>query len=44
MRPYIESFLPLFVAINPMGIIPIYLSVTEHPRRPSGDGSPCRPW
>jgi multiple antibiotic resistance protein len=29
MRPFIESFLPLFVAINPMGIIPIYLSVTE---------------
>ncbi|HEV2851585.1 MAG TPA: MarC family protein [Thermoanaerobaculia bacterium] len=29
MHPYIESFLPLFVAINPMGIIPIYLSVTE---------------
>lgn len=29
MRPYIESFLPLFVAINPMGIIPLYLSVTE---------------
>jgi multiple antibiotic resistance protein len=28
--PYIESFLPLFVAINPMGIIPIYLSVTEN--------------
>lgn len=30
MRPYIESFLPLFVAINPAGIIPIYLSVTEN--------------
>jgi len=30
MRPYIESFLPLFVAINPTGIIPIYLSVTEN--------------
>ena len=30
MRPYIESFLPLFVAINPMGIIPLYLSVTEN--------------
>jgi multiple antibiotic resistance protein len=30
MRPFIESFLPLFVAINPMGIIPIYLSVTEN--------------
>ncbi|HEX9941995.1 MAG TPA: MarC family protein [Thermoanaerobaculia bacterium] len=30
MRPYIESFLPLFVAINPVGIIPIYLSVTEN--------------
>jgi multiple antibiotic resistance protein len=28
--PYIQSFLPLFVAINPMGIIPIYLSVTEN--------------
>jgi multiple antibiotic resistance protein len=30
IAPYIESFLPLFVAINPMGIIPIYLSVTEN--------------
>ncbi|MGZ9190557.1 MAG: MarC family protein, partial [Nitrospira sp.] len=30
MRPFIESFLPLFVAINPMGIIPLYLSVTEN--------------
>jgi multiple antibiotic resistance protein len=30
MRPFIESFLPLFVAINPMGIIPIFLSVTEN--------------
>jgi multiple antibiotic resistance protein len=30
MRPYIESFLPLFVAINAPGIIPIYLGVTEN--------------
>ena len=30
MNPYIESFLPLFVAINAPGIIPIYLSVTEN--------------
>jgi multiple antibiotic resistance protein len=29
MNPYIESFLPLFVAINVLGIIPIYLAVTE---------------
>jgi multiple antibiotic resistance protein len=29
MRAYIESFLPLFVAINAPGIIPIYLSITE---------------
>lgn len=29
MDPYIESFLPLFVAINAPGIIPIYLSLTE---------------
>jgi multiple antibiotic resistance protein len=29
MKDYIESFLPLFVAINAPGIIPIYLSVTE---------------
>ena len=29
MGPYIESFLPLFVAINAPGIIPIYLGVTE---------------
>src|SRR5258708_31604619 len=30
MNAYIESFLPLFVAINAPGIIPIYLSVTEN--------------
>lgn len=30
MQPYIESFLPLFVAINAPGIIPIYLGVTEN--------------
>lgn len=29
MNAYIESFLPLFVAINVIGIIPIYLAVTE---------------
>lgn len=29
MNPYIESFLPLFVAINVLGVIPIYLAVTE---------------
>lgn len=29
MNPYIESFLPLFVAINVLGIIPVYLAVTE---------------
>jgi multiple antibiotic resistance protein len=29
MNAYIESFLPLFVAINAPGIIPIYLSITE---------------
>ena len=29
MQDYIESFLPLFVAINALGIIPIYLSLTE---------------
>jgi len=29
MNPYVESFLPLFVAINVLGIIPIYLAVTE---------------
>lgn len=29
MNPYIESFLPLFVAINAPGIIPVYLAVTE---------------
>jgi multiple antibiotic resistance protein len=29
MNPYIESFLPLFVAINALGVIPIYLAVTE---------------
>lgn len=29
MDPYIESFLPLFVAINAPGIIPMYLGITE---------------
>lgn len=29
MDPYIESFLPLFVAINVLGIIPVYLALTE---------------
>jgi multiple antibiotic resistance protein len=29
MNAYIESFLPLFVAINVLGILPMYLGVTE---------------
>ena len=29
MNAYIESFLPLFVAINVPGILPVYLAVTE---------------
>lgn len=29
MEPYIESFLPLFVAINAPGILPVYLGLTE---------------
>jgi multiple antibiotic resistance protein len=29
MHEYIESFLPLFVAINAPGILPVYLAVTE---------------
>ncbi len=29
MNAYIESFLPLFVAINVLGIIPVFLAVTE---------------
>lgn len=29
MNPYIESFLPLFVAINALGIVPVYLALTE---------------
>jgi multiple antibiotic resistance protein len=29
MNAYVESFLPLFVAINAPGVIPIYLAVTE---------------
>lgn len=29
MDPYIESFLPLFVAINAPGILPVYLGLTE---------------
>ncbi len=28
-NPYIESFLPLFVAVNVVGIIPVYLALTE---------------
>lgn len=34
MNPYIESFLPLFVAINALGVIPIYLAVTENMTAP----------
>ena len=30
MEPYIESFLPLFVAINAPGILPVYLGLTEN--------------
>ena len=30
MNAYVESFLPLFVAINAPGVIPIYLAVTEN--------------
>jgi multiple antibiotic resistance protein len=29
MRDYIESFLPLFVAVNVLGILPMYLGLTE---------------
>lgn len=29
MNPYIESFLPLFVAINAPGALPVYLGLTE---------------
>jgi len=29
MKAYIESFLPLFVAINVLGIIPVFLAVTD---------------
>lgn len=29
MEPYVESFLPLFVAINLPGILPIFLGLTE---------------
>ena len=29
MNAYIESFLPLFVAINVIGIIPVFLAVTD---------------
>lgn len=34
MNPYIESFLPLFVAINAPGIIPMYLGITEELSKP----------
>jgi multiple antibiotic resistance protein len=30
MNAYVESFLPLFVAINALGILPMYLAVTEN--------------
>ena len=33
MDAYVESFLPLFVAINVPGVIPIYLGLTEDLRR-----------
>ncbi len=29
MKPYAESFLPLFVAINLIGILPLFISLTE---------------
>src|SRR5215210_9294645 len=29
MKPYIESFLPLFVAVNVLGVIPVYLALTD---------------
>lgn len=29
MQPYIESFLPLFVAMNLPGVLPIFISMTE---------------
>lgn len=29
MKAYIESFLPLFVAVNVLGILPMYLGLTE---------------
>lgn len=35
MKSYIESFLPLFVAINVLGVIPVYLALTE--RMSEGD-------
>ena len=29
MNAYVESFLPLFVAINALGVLPMYLALTE---------------
>jgi multiple antibiotic resistance protein len=29
VEPYLESFLPLFVAINAIGILPLFISLTE---------------
>ena len=29
IRPYLLSFIPIFVAANPIGILPIFLSLTE---------------
>jgi multiple antibiotic resistance protein len=29
IRPYLLSFIPIFVAANPVGILPIFLSLTE---------------
>jgi multiple antibiotic resistance protein len=29
MQPYLESFLPLFVAMNLPGVLPLFISLTE---------------
>ncbi len=35
LRPYILSFIPLFVAVDAIANIPIFLSLVEHSSKPA---------
>ena len=35
LKPYILSFIPLFVAVDAIANIPIFLSLVEHPSKPA---------